>query len=366
MAVRKEPSGRWRAVVKQGRRYVDGATFNTQREAKAWEQRQKAALAGAVDLAARKQPVRSLLLMWIEERKQTVATTTAHTDAAMIQRLSAAFTARAVGSVTDRDVQRVLNTWSGKYAEASVRRFRASLASFFGWCVSERCIESNPVSGSQVPRKDAEPGRMKPLTETELEQVAATIREFDERAADLVLIASWTGLRWSELRAITVADFSRVPVPVLVVRRAAPEGVAVKTTKGRRARTVPVADRVLRLVEACADGKAGDDPLFTSSTGARLHASGFKKAAHWKQSAKARRIHDLRHTAICLWLARGVDAATVQAWAGHASISTTNLYVQHLGTVADRAGLDRLNTPGHTGGTHGEEDGASNANTPGR
>lgn len=352
--------------MKQGRRYVDGATFDTQREARAWEQRQRTALVGGVDLAARKQPVGSLLSVWLDEREQTVATTTAHTDAAMIQRLPGAFTARAVGSVTDRDVQRVLNTWSGKYAEASVRRFRASLASFFGWCVSERCIVTNPVSRSQVPRKDAKPGRMKPLAEPELEEVIASIRQFDDRAADLVAIAAWTGLRWSELRAVTVGDFSRVPVPVLVVRRAAPEGVAVKTTKGRRARTVPIADRVLRLVEAGAQGKAADDPLFTSSTGARLHASGFKKAAHWSQTAQGRRIHDLRHTAICLWLARGVDAATVQAWAGHASISTTNLYVQHLGTVADRAGLDRLNTPGHTGGTHGEEDGASNENTPGR
>jgi integrase len=67
--------------------------------------------------------------------------------------------------------------------------------------------------------------------------------------------------------------------------------------------------------------------------------------------ANGRRIHDLRHTAACLWLARGVDPVTVQAWMGHASIATTNLYLHHLGTAADRAGLDRLNRRGHTGGT---------------
>jgi hypothetical protein len=39
--------------------------------------------------------------------------------------------------------------------------------------------------------------------------------------------------------------------------------------------------------------------------------------------ADGRRIHDLRHTAACLWLARGVDPVTVQAWMGHASIATT-------------------------------------------
>ena len=42
---------------------------------------------------------------------------------------------------------------------------------------------------------------------------------------------------------------------------------------------------------------------------------------------------------------------TVQAWMGHASIATTNLYLYHLGTSADLAGLGRLNAAGHTGGT---------------
>jgi len=32
---------------------------------------------------------------------------------------------------------------------------------------------------------------------------------------------------------------------------------------------------------------------------------------------------------------------------GHASIATTNLYLHHLGTAADQAGLARLNAQGH-------------------
>jgi len=41
-----------------------------------------------------------------------------------------------------------------------------------------------------------------------------------------------------------------------------------------------------------------------------------------------------------------------QTWMGHASIATTNLYLHHLGTSADRAGLDRLNAREHKGGTN--------------
>jgi hypothetical protein len=36
---------------------------------------------------------------------------------------------------------------------------------------------------------------------------------------------------------------------------------------------------------------------------------------------------------------------------GHVSIATTNIYLHHLGTSADKAGLDRLNRRGHAGGT---------------
>jgi integrase len=68
--------------------------------------------------------------------------------------------------------------------------------------------------------------------------------------------------------------------------------------------------------------------------------------------APGRRIHDLRHTATCLWLAKGVDPVTVQAWLGHASIATTNTYLHLLGSSADRAGLERLNAPGSAGGAH--------------
>jgi hypothetical protein len=75
----------------------------------------------------------------------------------------------------------------------------------------------------------------------------------------------------------------------------------------------------------------------------------FKRTLDWARLAEGRRIHDLRHTAACLWLARVVDATTVQAWMGHASIATTNIYLHHLDTAADRAGLDRL----ASGGTRG-------------
>jgi integrase len=123
-----------------------------------------------------------------------------------------------------------------------------------------------------------------------------------------------------------------------------------RETKSGRSRRVPVADRVLPLIRSLTAGREADDILCVTTSGHQLHASAFKRTLTWATIADGRRIHDLRHTAACLWLAHGVDPVTVQAWMGHASIATTNLYLHHLGTAADRAGLDRLNRRGHTGG----------------
>jgi integrase len=253
----------------------------------------------------------------------------------------------SVNNVTDREVSRALVLLTQKgLAESSVSRFRDSLSAFFAWAVRERMILVNPVTKTRVPRSSEPRTEMFPFAELDLERVFENAKGRNERLAEVMLIDAWTGLRWSELRALRVRDFVQVPMPILVVQVAAPEGGAVKITKSRKSRRVPVADRVLPMVRRMAAGRDPDAPLFVTVTRHQLHATAFKRTLDWATVGEGRRIHDLRHTAACLWLARGVDPVTVQTWMGHASIATRNLYLHHLGTSADQAGLARLNGPG--------------------
>lgn len=165
------------------------------------------------------------------------------------------------------------------------------------------------MTGTRVPKDRGVRTEIRPFAEDELESFHMAASARDQRLADVLLIVSWTGLRWSEPQEVRVRDFVRVPLPVLLVSRAAP-------------------------VTSCTPPRSSD-------------------TVAWSTVAPGRRIHDLRHTAACLWLARGVDPGTVQAWMGHESIGTTNRYLHFLGTGADLAGLERLNaTSGDTGGTH--------------
>jgi hypothetical protein len=64
------------------------------------------------------------------------------------------------------------------------------------------------------------------------------------------------------MRSIRVRNFVEVPVLMLVVNRAEPEGVRVNTIKSDRSRRVPIVDRVLALIRACAEGRGPDERLF--------------------------------------------------------------------------------------------------------
>lgn len=69
-------------------------------------------------------------------------------------------------------------------------RYRASLSSFFGWCVREKLIATNPVTAVPVPRSSEERTEMNPFTEDALETAYRVWREQNARLADILLISA--------------------------------------------------------------------------------------------------------------------------------------------------------------------------------
>jgi integrase len=111
-----------------------------------------------------------------------------------------------------------------------------------------------------------------------------------------------------------------------------------KSEKGNRA--VPIPPGVVRIMRthkerAFADGQASPDDCVFTREGRPLsydRAYGdFRKALKRAGIAAPRpRFHDLRHTAISILIAGGLDPAYVAKVAGHASIKTTLDVYAHL------------------------------------
>src|SRR5690625_1164553 len=181
--------GRYKAVLKQGREYVGSRTFDTKRDAQAWLTRERAALAGGVDVRAGKERVRVLIPRWLDARSSVVAKKTLTADKALTRLMPTWLSAPSVPAVSQRQVARSFEALlSDGLSESSVTRYRASLSAFFGWCVREKYIVANPIDGVRVPKQSNERIEMRPWTEDGLESAFGNWTAKDEHLAKVLLV----------------------------------------------------------------------------------------------------------------------------------------------------------------------------------
>ena len=172
-----------------------------------------------------------------------------------------------------------------------------------------------------------------------LDQVLTLADTIDQRYRTLVLLAGTGGLRMGELGALRGKrlDFRRSNVEVaenLLLDNGKPTFGPLKTRLSRR--KVPLPRQTIDALEEHCDrfGVGREDLVFTSVQGQLLRAYQFRRR-HFHPAAVASglaplRPHDLRHTAISLWIASGANPKVVQTKAGHASIKVTYDRYGHL------------------------------------
>ena len=86
--------------------------------------------------------------------------------------------------------------------------------------------------------------------------------------------------------------------------------------------------------------------MFTAPQGGPLRVTAFR-ARVWRPATRTAgldglRIHDLRHTAVALWIAAGATPKEVAVRAGHTSVSFTLDRYGHLYPESDTTLRDRL------------------------
>jgi integrase len=120
-----------------------------------------------------------------------------------------------------------------------------------------------------------------------------------------------------------------------------------KTRASRR--TVSLPRVVTRELQAhLASGGEPNDYVFTAPQGGTLRMVAFRNRI-WRPATDAAglaglRIHDLRHTAVALWIAAGASPKEVAVRAGHTSVSFTLDRYGHLYPEADTRLRDQRDT----------------------
>jgi integrase/recombinase XerD len=154
----------------------------------------------------------------------------------------------------------------------------------------------------------------------------------------MLAVAVQTGLRVSELTALRCCDAHLGA------------GAHVHCTgKGRRERDTPLLPPTAALLRVWLAERQGTttDPLFPTRTGRALSRDAVEHrikrttavAADTCPSIAAKHVtaHTLRHTAAMRLLLAGVDITVIALWLGHASPSTTEIYLHADMTQKERA-----------------------------
>lgn len=216
-------------------------------------------------------------------------------------------------------------------APASRARAAASLRSFYRF-LDRRLDAGNarammfeaPRRPHRLPRPLSEAAAADALVAAESGAVDADDAEpwIAARDAAVLALLYGAGLRISEALALTGAD-----VP-------APETLRV-LGKGRKVRLVPLIEPVRAAIEAyaqiCPFAPTADAPLFRGARGGPLNPRIVQRLMERLRAAcglpETATPHALRHSFATHLLAHGGDLRSIQALLGHASLSTTQIYM---------------------------------------
>jgi integrase len=258
------------------------------------------------------------------------------------------FGRRPLSSIDHDSVQQWVSKLTAKgYAPATVVKAHQILGKVMRSAVKARLIAASPCDDTELPRIEREEQRF--LTPSEVFVLADAI---DPAYRTMVLTAAYSGLRFGELAGLRAkhVDLLRAKIGVFEICTEV-RGTHVfgppKTRAGRR--RVPVPRLVVdELIEHLA-GLDAESLVFTSADGSPLRANNWRRRV-WQPACVAvgmgeivpstttkngktyegLRPHDLRHTAISLWIAADASPKEIAARAGHASVATVLDRYGHL------------------------------------
>jgi integrase len=224
-------------------------------------------------------------------------------------------------------------------APASVQKAVQVINKILRAAVDDRLIISNPADRLPLPK--IERREMRFISATELGRLSDTI---DPAYRAFVLLGGYGGLRLGELLGLRWrrVDLEQGQVHIAEILNDVRGDITFgppKTRASNRRITLPafVCDALQPTTRPEPDAL-----VFPSPRGHPIRQSLFRRRI-WQPAVEAAdltplRIHDLRHTAVSLWIAAGANPKQIAARAGHSSVSVVldrygHLYPDHDQTL---------------------------------
>jgi integrase len=258
---------RYRARVKHHGREVATRVFDRKRDAEAWEEEQKRKLRLGEWFDPRRGRVSLAVVAsdWLEARQSLKRNSRALEQTAWTRHIEPKFGRVPVASITSADV----STWVGRLVAdgarpATAARYLGVFRRLLAFAVQDGRIAVNVAATVKAPTAGHAKREGQFLTLAELDALAAAC---SGPYADVVRVLGLAGLRWSELAGLKVGDRISVPGPGLRLQRTVMSSndrghLFEDTLKNKRARTVPLVEGLVPIVDKWAEGKEAGDWRF--------------------------------------------------------------------------------------------------------
>ena len=207
----------------------------------------------------------------------------------------------------------------------TINRTLETLKTMIRWGRSEGLVTNTAVD--DVRRlKQPLPKPANPYTPDQVNTIAQGCEHL--RDATMIRLAAYSGLRWSELRALEWADID-LDAGTINLTRAIDVDRSVKSTKSDRHRIVPILAPGIDALRAWR--KSGPGPklcplVFPTSSGTAMAESNW----YGQRLPKIREacgisfgLHELRDTYASILIQSGIGEAELTLWLGHRSIQVT-------------------------------------------
>ena len=205
--------------------------------------------------------------------------------------------------------------------------------------VKHGLLRANPARDIELPTVPKQPFRI--LSDAEVDAIVGKVTgEQDKR---LIRLDQRLGLRWGEIAGLHChrvnLDRREIHVVEVLTRH---EGVKDYPKSKKSRRILPLTDALAELLKLQMEGKDPKSLVFAQDNGNPLDYNNWRRRVWDKAvkdaavSAPKPTIHDLRHTCASNLISDGVDVASVQAFMGHESLLTTQLYVHAAPSARDR------------------------------
>lgn len=229
-------------------------------------------------------------------------------------------------------------------AAATTQKAHQILAKILAEAVEAKRIPASPCLKPKLPK--IRRTEMRFLEPAEIHLLADTIHP---RYRALVLLGAYAGLRIGELAGLKrsrVHPLKRsVTVSEIVTEVAGNLHWGEPKTEASL-RSVSIPGPIMDELVAHMKKFSADELVFTAPEGGTLRVNAWRRR-HWNPAVEAAgllplRPHDLRHSAVAMWIAAGIDVLHVSRRAGHTSVSFTLDRYGHRYEGAEDAAADAL------------------------